>query len=76
MRTDAEWSADFAVENHGSIVLIRPLTEECRMHLKENVDAEAQWWSGALTCEPRYVADLVAALVDEGFSFREGEAQS
>jgi hypothetical protein len=58
---------DFRVENHGSIVLVRPLSERCRAWLKASVQDGAQWWAGALAAEPRYVADLLLGMADEGF---------
>lgn len=58
----------FTVEDHGSIVLIRPLTSDVSEWLVENVDPEAQWYGGALACEPRYVEPLVDALVAEGWA--------
>lgn len=60
-------TVDFQVEDHGSICLLRPLSEECREHLKENVDGEAQWWAGALVVEPRYLESLINLLADNGF---------
>ena len=55
-----------AIENHGSIVLVRPLTEEAKAWLEENVETESwQWWSGALAVEPRCVETLVAGMMEE-----------
>ena len=57
----------FYIENHGSIVLIRPLTSDVDAWLRASTDAEAQWFGGALVVEPRYVEDLIEGLVAEGF---------
>jgi hypothetical protein len=56
----------FRVEDHGSIVLVRPLTDDCREWLYEVT--EGSWFGGALVVEPRYVEDLVAGLVEEGYA--------
>jgi len=56
---------DFQIENHGSIWLVRPMTTTCREWLEENT--EGMWFGGALAVEPRYVADLVAGMEEEGF---------
>jgi hypothetical protein len=56
----------FAVENHGTIVLVRPLTEDCRRWLHRMTNG--QWFGGALCVEPRYVEQLVAGLINEGFA--------
>ena len=58
----------FSVEDHGTIVLIRPHTDDVAGWLYENVDDEAQWFGKALVVEPRYVEALVHALVEEGFA--------
>jgi len=55
------------IENHGSIVLIRPSDDVERDWLRENVSEESQWWSGALAVEPRYVDDLRTGLIEAGF---------
>lgn len=58
---------DFAIENHLSLVLVRPLTEAAQVWLDENVaNPETQWFGGALVCEPRYVDDLVAGIEGDG----------
>lgn len=56
----------FNIENHGSIVLIRPLTQDVNEWLVEHTDG--QWFGNALVVEPRYVQALVAALAEEGFA--------
>lgn len=65
---------DYVFTNHGSLWLCQPKSDEARRHLEEHVDAEAQWWAGALAVEPRYVQGLVEALRTEGFTCtREGK---
>ena len=60
----------FNVEDHGSIVLIRPLSSDVQAWIEENVDPEAQWFGGALVCEPRFAEDIVHALAEEGFALQ------
>jgi hypothetical protein len=36
--------------------------------LHVNVQEDAQWFGGALVVEPRYVANLVDGLSEEGFA--------
>lgn len=52
------------VEPHGSIVLVRPLRDDVREHLEDNVQEDAQWFGGALVVEPRYVDGLLFALLE------------
>jgi hypothetical protein len=58
--------SDIEIENHGSIWLVRPLTQHATEWLHVNVQADAQWFGGALVVEPRYVANLVNGLSEEG----------
>lgn len=60
--------ADFTIENHGSIFLVRPQNEPAREHLAENVQEDAQWFGDALVVEHRYARDLAAALEDNGYT--------
>jgi len=55
-------ASDVLVENHGSIVLIRPRTPEAETRLRTLVADDAKWWGGALVCEPRYVSNILDAL--------------
>lgn len=58
----------FSIEDHGSIVLVRPLSGDVDTWLREHTDDGAQWFGKALVCEPRYVEPIVHALVDEGYA--------
>lgn len=50
---------DIALENYGSLFLIRALSEAGMRWLEENVGGEdTQYWAGAIVCEPRFVADI------------------
>jgi len=52
--------ADLRVEGHGSVFLLRPLTDTGREWLTENVANEGwQWLGDALACEPRHVGDVI-----------------
>ena len=57
----------FSVEDHGSIVLVRPLTGDVHDWLVEHTDDEAQWFGNALVVEPRYVEPLVLGMLEEGW---------
>lgn len=62
--------AQLTAENHGSLILIRPITAPARSWLHEHVDGEAQWFSGALVVEPRFFDALCVGLNDAGFVVR------
>ena len=58
----------FSVEDHGSIVLVRPLTRDVYDWLVTSVGQDAeQWFGNALVCEPRYVEPIIHALIEEGY---------
>jgi hypothetical protein len=59
---------DFSIEDHGSIVLIRPLNPVGAQWLKDTAPEEAQFYGGALVVEPRYVGGVLQAIDDAGLS--------
>lgn len=56
---------DCLVENHGTIFLFRPQTERARRWLVEHVQADAQYYGGALVVEHRYAAELAEGMGQE-----------
>lgn len=62
----------FSVEDHGTLMLVRPLTLDCQAWLQANTSDEgedmAQWFGGALVVEPRFVVALIEGLISEGFA--------
>jgi len=58
--------ADVRIANHGSIVLVRPVTKAAEEWLNDNVGGEAQYFGNALACEPRYVGDLLHGMENDG----------
>ena len=62
--------ADVKIENHGSLVLIRPLTEAASDWLDENISEDAQHFSGAVVVEPRYVEAIVEGTQNDGLEVR------
>ena len=60
---------DFAVDNHGSIVTITPLTDAARDWLDEHVQAESWQWLGvSLAVDRRYSGDLVDGIANAGLT--------
>jgi len=60
---------DIRIEDHGSIVLLRPENAMARQWLLDHVADDAQWFGGeyaALAVEPRYVADIVQGADEDG----------
>jgi hypothetical protein len=61
---------DIAVEHHGSLYLLQPLTEQASSWLHEHVAEDAQWFVSALVVAPRYVADIVRGAIADGLRVR------
>jgi hypothetical protein len=58
---------DALFENHGSVWLIRPLTELGRDWLDDHVQAESwQWLGDALSLAPRAVEAIADAMAEDG----------
>ena len=58
---------DFTITNHGSIVIIEPLTEAAIDWVAEHIPEDAQRWGRAgVVVEPRYVGDIVAGIEADG----------
>lgn len=57
--------ADFTLENHGSILLLRPNTPEAQAWVNEHFSSDnTQMFSNAIAVAPRYVSDIVQGIVD------------
>jgi hypothetical protein len=62
---------DFNIENHGSVVLVRPVTTAAREWVDEHVPLESwQWHGGAFVVEPRYLPILFDGIVGDGLTVR------
>ena len=64
---------DFALENHGSILLLRPLTTLAREWMNEHLpveNPETQFFAGAIVVEPRYIGPIVEGIVSDGLVLR------
>lgn len=60
---------DFQVENHGSLYLIRCISDEALEWAKKNTNgngSEVQWFGNAFAVEPCYVVDIVNGMINDG----------
>ena len=68
-KTPPEPTIDIAFESHGSIVLIRGLSEIGQAWLDENVgDAETQYFGNAIAAEPRYCSAIILGARNAGLA--------
>jgi hypothetical protein len=60
---------DLVFENHGSLFLIRPVSDSGKQWLDENVgDENTLTFGGAIVCEPRYVEAIAQGAVEAGLA--------
>lgn len=59
--------APYSIEDHGSIVLLRPNSKKLAKWLLDTAPDEAQFMGTALVIEPRYVENVCQAILDAGF---------
>ena len=57
---------DFIVTNHGTLVVIQPLTPEAKGWVEDNVDSAGHWPNG-IPCDHRPGWGLVEVIEDAGF---------
>lgn len=65
MQTDF---ADFQVQNHGSIVLLEPISVQASEWLELHIGDDAQFWGNSVVVEPRYLQNIVAGIRDDGLT--------
>lgn len=61
---------DVRIENHGSLVMFRPLTDESREWLVKNTDARTWMWQddmNGLMIDPRMAMHIIGGLHAAGF---------
>ena len=56
---------DFLVENHGTMFLLRPLSEDAHAWLADNLLA-AEYFGDAVIIDHRYIQDVVEQIRLEG----------
>lgn len=54
-----------SVEDHGSIILLRPRTTAARRWLEDRTEDGAVWYCGALAVGPRFVENVLAGMSEE-----------
>lgn len=59
---------DYSVTNHGSIYLIKPLTETAANWFADNLPEDAPMLGSAYAVEPRYAGDIIMGAQNEGLT--------
>ncbi len=63
-----ETQTDFEVQNHGSIFLLCPLTDEARKWIEESLPGDIQWFGDNVAVEHRYIRDIVEDIEIDGLT--------
>ena len=50
-----------------TVFLLRPISQDAREYLEDLISPEVLWMGPSLVVEPRYLADLVSALIADTF---------
>jgi hypothetical protein len=58
---------DAKVYNHGSIMLLKPLTEAAQEWIEVHID-EHMDWCGSVVVEPRYIEAILGGMTDDGLN--------
>ena len=69
----AENAPDFALANHGSLFLLRPLNSSAKNWMNDHLpmdSEETQFWGDAIVIESRFVGDIVTGIIDDGLVLR------
>ena len=59
-------TADFVVENHGTIFLVRPETHAAKQWVAAHIPDDAQRWGIAVVVEHRFVQDIIEGILKDG----------
>lgn len=57
---------DFELRDEFSICILRPLTDEGRDWINENIDPNHLTFAGGVVIERRYVTDILVGIEDSG----------
>ena len=69
MTTISTIVSDFDIENHGSVVLLRPLSTDADNWVQENISDDVLRFGGAVVVEPRYIGPVMEGLSAEGLTY-------
>jgi hypothetical protein len=59
---------DFRCENHGSLLLLYPLTQSAQSWIEQHLFKDAQWFADAVVVEHRYVWAILDGIQNDGLT--------
>ena len=58
---------DFTVADHGSVVILHALSDAAQQWVEQHISDDAlTWGTNGTVIEPRYVSDIVTAMIHDG----------
>jgi len=61
--------SDITVDDHGSLVLLKPEPPEAFEWIAENIGAPIPWFAGGIALEPRIMPSLLSGILDDDLSW-------
>jgi hypothetical protein len=61
-----ESGPDFRCENHGSIFLLRPVSQTAHSWIEQNLPSDAQWFGRAVAVECRFIWPILEGIQNDG----------
>ena len=61
--------SDFTLDDHGSLVLLKPKTQEACSWITEHIGAPIPWFAGAVALDPQSIPDLLSGILDDDLSW-------
>ena len=62
---------DFRATNLGSLIALRPISDDAKQWCTDHLPDDAQWFAGAVAIEPRYFEPIYEGILEDGLSFAE-----
>lgn len=59
--------ADLSIENHGSIFILRAISDDGKQWVADHIPADAQTWGrDGVVVEHRYIGDIAQGAINDG----------
>jgi hypothetical protein len=59
---------DFDVADHGSVILLSPISGDAKDWVDDHLPDDAQWFAGGIAIERRYFPAIYEGILDDGLS--------
>ena len=61
--------SDFTVDDHGSLILLKPESPEAFEWIADNIGAPSPWFAGGIALEPSIIPSLLCSILEDDLSF-------